>query len=334
MSFLIIMNVFSKETKLVGNYIKLAVSNENGSFILYGRNNVNDSWTPLIFEDESPTSYFRFFKNDFRISFGEGGVGRYSEIDIQGSKIIYFWQDSTIKINIKYSLVSSDSTKSADTLLIDLNIENKLNNDYDIDFFVCVDTYFGEKTKNHFIMPGNYILQNESEIPSEASISNVLTYDDKKKIGLNLIFGKEDQVVPDRIFFANWKRVNESISSFKVKEGRNFNLEPYSINDSAVFIEYKDEKIYPNRNHTYRFILSMKSDINLDIDKKETKKDIIKRNRIEAEEKINIINLNLSELLALLDKINKKLESGEKISEEDIKASNMILEEIKKRKNK
>jgi len=337
-SFLILTNLFPKQTKLIGNYIKLAVSNENGSFVVYGRNNVNDEWTPLVFEDENPTSYFRFFKKDQRIPFGEGGSGRYSEIDIQGNKVIYYWQDPSIKINLNYQLASSNDSRSADTLVIDVNIENKSLDPYDISFFLCIDTYIGEKTRNNFIMPGNYILQNETEIPKSAPVSNILTYDDKKKIGVNIVFEKDKQITPDRVFFANWKRVDESISSFKVKEGRNFNLEPYSINDSSVFIDYKVQKIYPNRDHIYRFILSMKGDVNLNIDNKDNEKtNIIKESKAKVKESakhINVINFNLSELLALLEKINKKLESGEELSEEDINLSNNILDEIRKRKNK
>ena len=48
----------------------------------------------------------------------------------------------------------------------------------------------------------------------------------------------------------------------------------------------------------------------------------------------NFNNMTISELLALLDKINKKLSSNEKLTDEDIELSKNILDEIKRRKGK
>jgi len=53
---------------------------------------------------------------------------------------------------------------------------------------------------------------------------------------------------------------------------------------------------------------------------------------INNKSSLDLINMNLSDLLRLLDEINKKIESGEQLTQEDIDFSNAILEEIKKRR--
>ncbi|MCK4798430.1 MAG: hypothetical protein KAT05_13705 [Spirochaetes bacterium] len=345
-SFLL-FNLSAQQTRLLGNFIKLVVSNNDGKFLLYGRNNIKDDWIPLLFEDFPPTSYFKFFKNQKQIQFGEEGTGRYSEIEIKDDKIYYFWQNTEIKIEIIYYLISSNISKSADTLMLDLNIINLTENLYSIEFFLCIDTCLGESTKNHFILPGNMILQTENEIPSEASLSYIQTLNNDLNIGANIIFGKNKQVIPNRIFFANWKRVEENIGLYKIIDGRNFDLKPYSVNDSAIFIEYTNEKIYPNKDHIYRFIISMKNDIYIKTKQEESKdKEVKQKDKIDKEDKtyqkdrintenhgkLNLINLTLDDLLELLDKINQKLENGESLTNKDVELTNKILEEIKKNK--
>ena len=48
---------------------------------------------------------------------------------------------------------------------------------------------------------------------------------------------------PDKVIFSNWKRLDESGWTLNVKDGRNFNLLPYSINDSAVSHYYEPIRI-------------------------------------------------------------------------------------------
>ena len=135
------------------------------------------------------------------------------------------------------------------------------------------------------------------------------------------------------------------------------------MNDSAIFLDYKQQEITPNRIYENEIILSMANDENSLIFKKEVipvdsvkedpKKDIENILRPEKKENteynliqdknnnwnsninndIELINVNINDLLKLLDHINNKINSGKKIKKEDIELSNKILEEIKKRKS-
>lgn len=324
----------------------LSVSEEDGRFILYRRNDKADKWKPLVFEDFPSTTYFKFFDKSSKVlDFGLGGKNNYSETKIIDDTIVYFWKNQEIKIKIVYKLVPSVAGGSSDTLLIDLSLINLTDKIININYYFCVDTYLGEKLNKHFLIPGGVVVDSEKEIPKNGIPGIITSFDNDLKLGVNILLNKEKQITPDRVFFANWKKVEQENALYKVDTGKSFDLKPYSINDSALFIEYNDCVLKANNDLTYRFILSVNSDVIAIEDKKEVvKEEVVKidsakdktisDNSDDKKDSSKLINLSLSELLKLLDKINKKLTSGEKLEESDVELSKQILSEIKKRKGK
>jgi hypothetical protein len=330
--------------KLYGDQLMVSVSRESGRFILYGKSSSKEKWTPLIFDDPKETTYFRFYNKDMQlIDFGEGGQGRYSESRITDSSIVYYWKDSAYQFNLQYTLAPSTPLKPADTLLIDLSITGLSEEEDKITFYLCVDTWLGEKSGKHLLLPGNITVTGEREIPKAAMIQSVQSYDPARFMGLYLYFLQQNQVIPDRVYFTNWKRQETQIGDFKVEQGRPFDLKPYSLNDSAVIIEYK-KQILKDKTLKYRFMMSLRSDLQMQevntsstTTSTTTTTTIAQNNGQNSTDStlkkpdLNLINMSLSDLLKLLDSINRKLKSNT-ITDEDVKLSKEILEEIKRRK--
>ena len=61
---------------------------------------------------------------------------------------------------------------------------------------------------------------------------------------------------PDQIVFSNWKRLSDSDWDFNIREGRDFSLLPYSINDSAAGIFYNPVSIPPGTEISIQFALT------------------------------------------------------------------------------
>lgn len=61
---------------------------------------------------------------------------------------------------------------------------------------------------------------------------------------------------PDRLIFANWKRLNDSDWEFNLREGRDFSLLPYSINDSAAALYYNAVSIPPGTEISIQYALT------------------------------------------------------------------------------
>lgn len=336
--------LIAKDKKLIANNLKLHVTENDGRFILYGRKDKKERWLPLIFEDFPSTTFFRFFKGDHRVPFGEGGKGHYAELKIVDNRISYFWSDDELKISLDYELVSSGENMPLDTLVIDITVESLTEDDFEINYFFCLDSYLGESSARHFILPGNVVIDSEGEIGGGSQVSYISSYNEKYGTGLGIAFNQPKQLKPTRVFFANWKRIEQEGGDYKVKEGRNFDLKPYSINDSALVAEYYRQPVLFSRNHHNRIILSLTGELELEDEeiveeKKEVVEEIVESSEKvkdealpdESQEGVDLINMSLEELLALLDRINKKLESGEKLTKEDIELSARILAELQKR---
>ena len=369
--FFILPNLFSQQTTLVGNYIKLSVYNENAKFSLHGRNSKDDKWIPLLFEDYPPTTYFRFFKDKKMIPFGEGGRGNNSEIKIIGKDIVYFWKSEDIRIGLKFALLNSLNSPNADSLLIEITLQNLTDEDYKVDILLCLDTYLGDKTKNHFLINENTIIIGEKEFKT-INFPFIKSFDKELKIGLNLLFNNDLLNIPNRIYFTNWKR-GDSVGKYRVSDGRVFDLKPYSINDSAIFAEY-DDILIKGGDSTNHFIgLSMNNNISIDrtndsvttttasvsttttiptttttIQQENyitttlsptttttiaSTQNITTTTTLRADfSRLDLANLNLSELLKLLNDINTKLIPDSNLTQEDIDFIDKVLNEIKSRR--
>lgn len=334
------------DKKLIANNLKLLVTEDDGRFILYGRKDMKDRWMPLIFEDFPSTTFFRFFKGNNRVPFGEGGKGHNSEIKIVDNSIQYFWSNDELKITLDYRLVQSAEKRPLDTLIIDLTVETLTEDEFDISYLFCLDTYLGESSGRHFVMPGNIVTDSETEFSGSTTLSYISSFSERYQTGLSIAFNQEKQVKPERIYFANWKRVEQEGGDYRIKEGRDFDLKPYSINDSALVAEYKEQEVLFSRNHSNRIILSLAEALELEEEQveevaekepveteKEPDKQVEEKRETvdEPDEGLNLLNMSLDELLALLDRINRKLESGEKLTKEDVELSEKILEELQKR---
>lgn len=335
--------LFSNEKTLYGNYIKLAVK-DDACFNLYTRNSIKDQWTPLLFEDTYPTSYFKIYTDNKEVFFSKGGPGRFSDLYIKDDKIYYYWYDKDTRIDLIFQLTQDNGLDNANTLVMDLLINNKATKNNIYDFYLCLDTYLGEKTNEHFSLQDNFIIKKESKIETPENLTKISSYDKKKQLGLDVIFNKnEQQITPSLVFFANWKKVQTTVGLYSPVDGLSFDLLPNSINDSALFIQYNNQDIPSTKQNKYEFILSAKNNIRKEIipvKKEEINNSETKKNNNVPNDNLNnlVQNKNLSsfdikDLLDLLDSINQKLNSGKNLSDDEVNLMNKVLEEIKNKRN-
>jgi hypothetical protein len=345
-----IIPLYSEQYKLIGNYVLLSVSSNDGRFLLYGRSNKKDPWTPLLFEDFPSTSYFKFFQtNGTKIPFSEGGKNNISETKIIGNSIFYFWQNGDFKIEITYRFTSLYGDTSANTLYIELSVKNLTDREKSIDYFFCIDTFLGEKSHRHF-MVDDRIINGEKEFKTDNLPHTVISYDDYLKYGINIFLNTDRQIPPSRIYFANWKRIDETIGLYKITDKQDFDLKPYSINDSACVQEYRNQKIQPGSKLDYRFVININNNIkNLQkiadngdngMKKDQTddrtaknKTDDKNTNTVKPDKGKKTVNIDVSEILNLIDSQNSKIKSDDNLTDEENQKLKDRLDAIKKDKS-
>jgi hypothetical protein len=350
------MPVVAEQYKLIGNYVLLSVSSNDGRFLLYGRSDKKDTWTPLLFEDFPSTTYFKFYQsNGSIIPFSEGGKNNFSETKIIGNSIVYFWQNSEYRIELNYHFTALNDDSSANTLYIDLAVKNLTEKEKSVNYFFCIDTFLGEKLHKHFLVDEKTVINSEKELNVKQLPSSVVSYDEHLKYGINILFDKDNLIKPTRVFFANWKRVDTQIGLYKTADKQEFDLKPYSINDSAFIIEYRDQKINAGTKLDYRFVININnnikslqkivenknevSDQTVTSDQTNDKKVRIKK-PIENDKNLQtpndknfkMIDMDLSDILNLIDSQNNRIKSENELTEKDNQLLKERLELIKKKK--
>ncbi|MDA3955379.1 hypothetical protein [Oceanispirochaeta sp.] len=86
--------------------------------------------------------------------------------------------------------------------------------------------------------------------------------------GSQLTFTPLGDRKPDQIIFANWKRLNDSDWDFNLREGRDFSLLPYSINDSAAAVYYNPLSIPPGTEISVQYALTVGGPVSSEDQKK------------------------------------------------------------------
>jgi hypothetical protein len=154
------------------------------------------------------------------------------------------------------------------------------------------------------------------------------------EVGLMCMTGGSDITAPDRIIFANWKRLSDAAWDYTTSSNRNFNLMPYSINDSAVCMYYDPvdipegqsrEIILVLANHT----LGVYAESPEDPGPAASAEDSLQALRDRLIAQAGSGQLDLDDVNRFIDMIDRRLAAGQAISDEELRLMEEILSAIK-----
>ncbi len=327
---------------LIAKNLKLTVWDDNGRFNI--SSTIENRWEALFFNDYPSTNFMRFYLNNETLDFGMGGGLNKSSIQIVDNSVVYEWSNQVVRIILHYSFIKIDS-ELYDALKINVKVINLSNQSVTVSSLFCFDTYLGENSNSHFILPGDIAVNSEIEfsgntVPSYIASNSITTTDQIK-----FYFDGSQETRPHRVFMANWKKVSERQGVYKVKEGEPFNWGRFSFNDSALFVEYRNLPVKTDSEISRDFFIQNKSVITETVPvtpqvTKEDKKEVIKETEIK-DTKMDILpdigtltDLGIDDLLRLLKLINKKLDNESNITQSDIEYFDEIIKTIEKKRTK
>ncbi len=226
--------------------LRLVVHENSGRFSLYSTDN---GQIPLFVAEDPTTTYISLLANERIYILGNSFAFR-QNVTSTGSSITIEWKSSRLEI-------LQTMTLKDDTLAIDIRIENVSEISFDAGIRYIFDTSLGEDAI-HF-------RTDSSEISRERSFSG--DYPDyilsgTADEGLYFVLSDSGFDTPDRIVVANWKRLDDTSWSYTVNTNRNFNLRPYSINDSAIAFYYEPQRLAAGNARSISLLLTpeMESD--------------------------------------------------------------------------
>lgn len=320
--------------------IKLDINRSNGRFSLYYLDDViKKSYVPLLF-DKDPETTSLFVSMDNKIyTMGDSSSFSQELVKNNDSSASLIWTSKQIRVTETFSLIKSLKSAFLDGMKISIIIENLSENPKQIGLSYLFDTYLGESSKVHFKTDTGLSISTETGYSSSFPNYFVSPSEKKSFSGLQCMLKGPGITLPDKVIFANWKRLKDNLWNFNVQNSRNFNLLPYSINDSAAALYYNQVSINKGKKREITIVLGAftnsifqgkkstdeSSEMNkLYIQTVETPED---SSNIEASLKTDLIAVD-----DLLKKIDEKLKYPQLINNEDLNLIKQIIDNLNQRK--
>lgn len=212
--------------------LKLTLQEGSGRFSLYYLVDIQkDRYEPLFVDVDPRTTFLSVLVDDRAQRLGESASYRTRVERTDGGAQIVF-ESSTLTVTQAFSFARSSGTALADLLKMDVSVTNKSDRELNVGLRFVLDTNLGEKKAAHFktnlrTIESETLLQPKTDADAWWTSEN-------DRLGLMGSVSAPQVRAPDAILFANWKRLNDAPWKPTIAKGRNFNLLPYSIDDSAV----------------------------------------------------------------------------------------------------
>ncbi|MCL1815392.1 MAG: hypothetical protein FWG27_06205 [Treponema sp.] len=235
----------------VDGRIRLVLHESTGRFSLYYMADMaREEYLPFFMDKDPRTSFLSLMINNRSYKMGESSAFR-TRIGGTPANPVLIFESAFLTVTQEFSFVKTGSSSLTNGIEITITVFNRGEQPVEAGIRFLIDTTLGEKNDSHFIT-------DEREISGETIInsSSMDRYWVSGNSQLALMGSVDNLVRPDFIHFANWKRLNDAPWKIPYVAGRNFNLLPYSIDDSAVAYYYEPAPIPRGSSRTVSFLLS------------------------------------------------------------------------------
>jgi hypothetical protein len=158
----------------------------------------------------------------------------------------FIWRSAFLQVTETFTWLASQGSLGTDGVRIDIALKNLSQADITAGVRFLFDTYLGESSFVHFRT--ETLTQVSRELTLQAGSLPAYWVSplagDPEDFGFQVMTSGQGITVPDKIVFANWKRLSDAPWVFDTSPSRNFSLLPYSVNDSAAS-QYYDPRPIP-----------------------------------------------------------------------------------------
>ncbi|MGD0724803.1 MAG: hypothetical protein ABSB63_04500 [Spirochaetia bacterium] len=169
----------------------------------------------------------------------------------------FVWKSSFLQVTETFTFIASPDSQVTNGVQIDIGLKNVSEKSYNAGIRYLFDTWLGEASSVHFRTDTLSQMSRElTLLPRDNALYWVSPLvGDPEDIGLQVMTSGAGVTVPDRVVFANWKRLSDASWSYETSADRNFSQLPYSVNDSAVSQYYDPRAIPPGTEVTITLVL-------------------------------------------------------------------------------
>jgi hypothetical protein len=164
----------------------------------------------------------------------------------------FLWKSPFLLVTESFTFIASAESPVANGVRIDIGVKNVSEKNISAGIRYLFDTYLGEVGFAYFRT--NTLSQVTRELtltPSDKLLYWVSPLvGDPEDLGFQVMTAGVGITIPDRVVFANWKRLSDASWSYETSAARNFSQLPYSVNDSAASQYYDPRTIPPGTETT------------------------------------------------------------------------------------
>jgi hypothetical protein len=289
---------------------------------------------PLLIAEDPRTTSLTILDNNRAYVMGESS-GFVQSVEQTASGVRYDWVSGALRVEQEFIFVASPSSALADGVRIDITVRNTSARARNVGVRYILDTYLGENGGNHFATPSLSSIERETSYLKGNVERYWVSRDIATGLGVRVVTTGEGITTPEKIVFANWKRLSETLWDYQVVSSRNFNMLPYSINDSAVGQFYGPRSLEPGASIKVTMVLGADNPDGFSlrpVSQGSAVTEILEK--ATAGPEIEDPELSLREDLAtlddLLEQIDRLLASGS-VGADDMELIEQVIAELKRK---
>jgi hypothetical protein len=342
---LLCLTVFLQATEISEGGIKLVLHDKIGRFSLYYKSDpAANSYIPLFLDQDPRTSLLTVFYKGKTFRMGDSSNFTLSIEKKSETGAAFYWKSPDFEVTQSFNLIKSLEAQQADSVSITIQIKNLGGAEVPVGAKFLIDTYLGEESRTHFSTPEKSRIQTETSLRPSPRENYFLSTDPSKNNGVGFqaaLMGKGITTV-DEVIFANWKRLNETYWLYTVNPSRNFNMLPYSINDSAVCLYYKDEPLGNGETREITLVFGNMNSGKFEIAATKDVDPALTSLLIHATETVTpkasnneeSIKADLLTVKDLIRQLNSRLASPQPVTQDELNVLRRIIEELSRRKSR
>jgi hypothetical protein len=326
--------------------IQLVIHENTGRFSLYFMaDTAREKYSSFFVNQDPRTSFLALMVNEQNYKLGESSAFKTRLGGTPSAPAIIF-ESSFLTVTEEFSFVKTPGSSLVNGVRITITMSNRSEQAVQAGARLLIDTNLGEGDTVHFATDRRQI---SAETVIDGASGDLYWVSKNKQLGLmgslsgSLSGG--DLTKPDLVHFANWKRLNDAPWKMAFSGGRNFNMLPYSVGDSAVCYYYDPVTIGKGGSRKISLILASEdengfnliggtpaavpTDVSSPVPAESFRPAVQSENGSPAE----LMDADLIALGNLIAKIDEYVSAGASISDEEMAALESAVSRLKTRYN-
>jgi hypothetical protein len=235
--------------------IRLTLAEDTGRFNL-SYLSAAGVYVPLLSPQDPRTTMLSIVLDSSIFRMGDSaGFARTAEKTPTGARLV--WTSDFLTVTEAFSFVTSVGSTAADGIRVDISLKNTSRQDFTAGIRYLFDTWLGETGSTPFFTDTLASIRRETTF-SGRSLPRYWVSPrpaDPEQLGLQCMVSADGVTRPDKIVFANWKRLSDAAWNYTTSDARDFNLLPYSKNDSAVAQYYGPQRLAQGSQLTVTIVM-------------------------------------------------------------------------------